>query len=84
MKLSCLHFSIRSIIAFLDELPEESAYFHAQWRREQLTQKQKDYTILDNVRGKGHYVGTYIALTTLERYWYGEGEMKFYIDGDDQ
>ena len=35
----------------------------AQWRRERLTEKQKDYTILDGVKGKGHYVGTYIALT---------------------
>ena len=67
-----------------DELPEDITYFHAQWRRERLTEKQKDYTILDGVKGKGHYVGTYIALTTLERYWWGEGEMKFYIDGDDE
>ena len=36
------------------------------------------------MRGKGHYVGTYMALTTLERYWWGEGEMKFYIDGDEE
>ena len=67
-----------------DELPDDITYFHAQWRRERLTEKQKDYTILDGVKGKGHYVGTYIALTTLERYWWGEGEMKFYIDGDDE
>ena len=67
-----------------DELPEDITYFHAQWRRERLTEKQKDYTILDGVKGKGHYVGTYLALTTLERYWWGEGEMKFYIDGDDE
>ncbi|MFR2799544.1 MAG: DUF2961 domain-containing protein [Blautia wexlerae] len=39
---------------------------------------------MTDVKGKGHYVGTYIALTTLERYWWGEGEMKFYIDGDDR
>ena len=39
--------------------------------------------ILDGVKGRGHYVGTYIAHTSLERYWYGEGEMKFYIDGDE-
>ena len=67
-----------------DELPEDITYFHAQWKRERLTEKQKDYTILDGVKGKGHYVGTYIALTTLERYWWGEGEVKFYIDGDDE
>jgi hypothetical protein len=65
-----------------DTLPEEISYFHAQWRRERLTQKRKDYTILDGVRGKGHYVGTYMALTTLERYWWGEGEVKMYLDGD--
>jgi hypothetical protein len=65
-----------------DELPADTVYFHARWRRERLTEKQKDYTILDEVRGKGHYVGTYLALTTLERYWWGEGEVKFYLDGD--
>ena len=67
-----------------DELPDDIAYFHAQWRRERLTEKTKDYTILDGVKGKGHYIGTYMALTTLERYWWGEGEMKFYIDGDEE
>lgn len=66
----------------LDEPQENVAYFHARWNREKLTEKQKDYTILDNVKGKGHYVGTYIALTTLERYWWGEGELKVYLDGD--
>lgn len=59
-------------------------YFHAQWRRQRVTEKTKDYVLLDNVSGKGQYVGTYLALTTLERYWYGEGEMKFYLDGDEE
>lgn len=67
-----------------DELPEDMTYFHAQWRRERLTEKQIDYTIIDGIKGKGHYVGTYIALTALERYWWGEGEMKFYLDGDEE
>ena len=66
----------------VDNLPNDIAYFHAQWRRERVTTLGKDYVILDNVKGKGHYIGTYIALTTLERYWWGEGEVKFYIDGD--
>jgi len=65
-----------------DVLPQDTAYFHAQWRRERLTQIGRDYTVLDNVSGRGLYVGTYLALSTLERYWYGEGEMKFFIDGD--
>ena len=66
----------------LRELPENAGYFHAQWRRQRLTEKGKDYVVLDNVHGRGQYIGTYLALTTLERYWWGEGEMKFYIDGD--
>jgi len=65
-----------------DELPKDITYFHAQWRRERTTIKQQDYIILDHIKGKGHYVGTYLALTTLERYWWGEGEIKFYMDGD--
>lgn len=65
-----------------DELPADIAYFHAQWRREKITELQKDYVLLDGVKGHGHYIGTYLALTSLERYWWGEGEMKFYLDGD--
>lgn len=67
-----------------DELPPDMLYFHAQWRRQKITELQKDYVILDQVKGKGHYIGTYIALTTLERYWWGEGEVKFYLDGDEE
>ena len=37
---------------------------------------------MDNIQGIGRYVGTYIGLSTLQRYWWGEGEIKFYIDGD--
>ena len=47
-----------------------------------MTQLQQDYVILDGVKGRGQYIGTYLALTTLERYWWGEGEVKFYLDGD--
>ena len=67
-----------------DALPDNAGLFHAQWRREAITTPGKDYTILDGVLGKGQYVGTYIALSTLERYWWGEGEIKFYYDGDQE
>ena len=65
-----------------DELPANTEYFHAKWNRQRLTEKGTDYTVIDGIRGSGTYIGTYIALTTLERYWWGEGEFKFYIDGD--
>ena len=66
------------------QLPEDTVYFHAHWRREKCTELAKDYTIIDGIRGRGHYVGTYVALTALERSWWGEGELKFYIDGDQE
>ena len=66
----------------VDQLPAEAASFHAQWRRENITRPGRDYTILDDVTGKGKYVGTYLAWTSLERFWWGEGEVKFYIDDD--
>lgn len=67
-----------------DDMPEDIGYFHAQWRRQRITELAKDYVLLDGVKGRGHYIGTHLMLQTLERYWWGEGEMKFYIDGDDQ
>lgn len=67
-----------------DDVPAEAACLHAQWRRERLTQLRKDYVLLDGVKGRGHYVGTYLGIAALERYWWGEGEFKFYIDGDSE
>lgn len=68
----------------LEEIPDNAGYFHAQWRREKITERGKDYVILDNVKGSGNYIGTFLAISALERYWWGEGEMKFYLDGDDE
>jgi len=66
------------------DVSNATAYFHAQWRRENPTTKGEDYTVLGGVEGSGNYVGTYLALTALEKEWWGEGEMKFYFDGDDE
>jgi hypothetical protein len=68
--------------ALVDELPENVGYFHAQWNRTEYVKKGEDHVILDTVKGSGQYVGTYIALASLERRWWGEGELKFYLDGD--
>ncbi|MCI0696900.1 DUF2961 domain-containing protein [candidate division KSB1 bacterium] len=66
----------------LTEVPEEAAYFHAQFRRVNPVPYKDVYTILDGVKGWGHYVGTYMAWGVNRIGWWGEGEIKFYIDGD--
>lgn len=66
----------------LQELPEEIAYFHAQFRRVNPLPYKSVYTIVDGVEGKGQYVGTYMAWGNNNNTWWGEGEIKFFIDGD--
>ena len=66
----------------LTEVPEDAAYFHAQFRRVNPLPEKEVYTILDGVRGMGHYVGTYLAWGVNSNGWWGEGEIKFYMDGD--
>ncbi|WP_238155122.1 DUF2961 domain-containing protein [Kribbella soli] len=68
-----------------DELEASTPYFHAQWRHSDGTAALgTDHVILDGVSGRGTYVGTYLALTSLHRYWWGEGEVKFFVDDDDE
>lgn len=68
----------------LDNLPEGYGYFHAQFRRTNPLKYKEVYTILDNVSGKGQYVGTYLFWGVNNNGWWGEGEIKFYLDGDDE
>ena len=66
----------------LTEVPADAAYFHAQFRRVNPLPYKEVYTLLDGVRGRGHYVGTYMAWGVNNSGWWGEGEIKFYLDGD--
>ncbi|MBN2583607.1 MAG: DUF2961 domain-containing protein [Planctomycetes bacterium] len=68
----------------LGPVPDGAAYLHAQWRRSQTTRDYPEHLILDGVKGQGHYIGTYLAWTQMSDGWWGEGEMKFYLDGDRQ
>jgi hypothetical protein len=68
----------------LTDVPAELAYFHAQFRRVNPLPYKEVYTILDGVRGQGHYVGVYMAWGVNNCGWWGEGEIKFYLDGDQQ
>ena len=66
----------------LRELEEGYGYFHAQYRRTNPLPYKEDYTILDGVKGKGQYVGTYMFWGVNNNGWWGEGEIKFFMDGD--
>ena len=66
----------------LANVPDNAAYFHAQFRRVKKVPFKKEYTILDDVKGKGQYVGTFLSRGTRSNSWWGEGEVKMYIDGD--
>ncbi len=66
----------------LANVPTDAAYFHAQFRRTNPLPYKQVYTIVDGIQGKGHYVGTYIAWGVNNTGWWGEGEIKFYLDGD--
>lgn len=66
----------------LCEVPEDVGYFHAQFRRSNPLPYKSVHTLLDNVKGHGQYVGTYMAWGVNNTGWWGEGEIKFYMDGD--
>ncbi len=66
----------------LTEVPSNASYFHARFNRTNPLKYKDIYTIIDQIKGKGHYVGTYLAWQAKNNGWWGEGEIKFYMDGD--
>ena len=67
----------------LTDVPDDAAYFHAQFRRVNPLPYKEVYTVVDGIQGRGHYVGTYVAWGSNNNGWWGEGELKFYMDGDE-
>jgi hypothetical protein len=68
----------------LTDIAERAGYLHARWRRSNPLPSGQAHVILDGVRGAGHYVGTYLAWGSNSSGWWGEGEVKFYLDGDEE
>jgi hypothetical protein len=66
----------------LTQVPDDAAYFHAQFRRVNPLPYKSVCTLLDGVNGQGHYVGTSMAWGVNNNGWWGEGEIKFFIDDD--
>ena len=67
----------------LTDVPADAAYFHAQYHRSNPNETSS-YTIVDGIKGKGQFVGVYLAWGVSNNGWWGEGEIKFYIDGDNK
>ncbi|GHT09485.1 hypothetical protein FACS1894170_00020 [Planctomycetales bacterium] len=76
-----IYYQINYVLA---DVPDDAAYFHAQFRRVNPVKAKDVVTIVDGIKGKGHYVGTYMAWEIRKPFggWWGEGEIKFYLDGD--
>jgi hypothetical protein len=69
----------------LEEAPEDALYFHAWWSRDQATELGRDFRILPRIRGRGRFLGASVTVLTNPVYndtWWGEGEVKIYLDGD--
>lgn len=80
-QLNSFYFNIDYVS--LDELPPDTPYFCAQYRQEFPCESGRDYLILDAV-GRGHYVGTVLSGRSRSPEWFGEGDEKFYIDGEER
>jgi hypothetical protein len=66
----------------LTDISDDAAYLHAQFRRVNPLPYKQDYTIVDGIRGEGHFVGTHLSWGVNNKGWWGEGEIKFFMDGD--
>ncbi len=60
----------------------DAGYLHAQYRRSNPLPDRETHPIVVGIEGRGHYVGTYMAWGVNSPGWWGEGEIKFYVDGD--
>lgn len=68
-----------------EKVPDDAMYFHAYWHHVAKTTLGKDFEILPSVNGKGRFIGTNISVVSdsmLRDTWFGEGEVKVYLDGD--
>ena len=68
-----------------DKHDDNMLYFHSSWRRDRSTKMREDFTILPKIEGKGKFLGCHLGVIqnpTMNHFWWGEGEIKVYLDGD--
>ncbi|MBL0134961.1 MAG: DUF2961 domain-containing protein [Chitinophagaceae bacterium] len=80
---SMLYFDIDYV--FLKTLPADAMYFHAYWTRQPNNPLKQDFVVLPTLKGKGRFLGMSVGVNADKKYgktWWGEGEVKMYLDGD--
>ena len=68
----------------LEPVEVDALYFHAYWRRTNPLPYKQEYLIIDGIKGAGHYVGTFMSWQQNSEGWWGEGEIKMFLDGDEE
>ena len=71
-----------------DKFTDDTLYFHAVFARQNVTEFQKDFAVVPLISGKGKFIGSNmgVRINTAEylHSWWGEGEVKIFVDGDDE
>ena len=65
-----------------DKHPEDVGRLHVLFARENTTTEKKDFELLPQRNAKGRFIGSVIGIRNLHEQWWGEGEIKVYMDGD--
>jgi len=71
----------------MGKLSKDALYFHAYWTRQNSNKAGDDFVMLPKINGKGRFLGVSVGLNSDSAYgktWWGEGEVKMYMDGDTQ
>ena len=67
----------------IGEIPSDSLYLHAYYHRSNPLDYKQTHKILPKIKGEGHYIGTSMFWQVNSNLWWGEGEIKFYLDHDE-
>ncbi len=67
----------------LDSVPDDAPYFYAQYRQEYPVSSGEEYLLLET-EGEGHYVGTVLSVRMRSPSWFGEGDERITIDGEER
>ncbi|MCC5869250.1 MAG: DUF2961 domain-containing protein [Gammaproteobacteria bacterium] len=76
--------ALQHVVAFThgDALPPDAGNLHACFRRETRTRTGEDFEFMPHRQGRGRFLGVVFGIIPLEHHWWGEGEAKFFLDGD--